>query len=321
MLARSGEVDVVVPVLLQRSASPEVAVAVRDAVAGLRRDQVPVPVYVCWVAPRAADPHASLLQEAGVPCFAWPERTARAAGTAVRCGLRVGHGSAAGPGAGPDARPLRRARLGPPGLLAAEAARDLLVAAGITVIETVRCQSPQGAAAAADRLGYPAVVKVDHPRLTHKSDVGGVRLGLADRAAVQAAATGLLALADGAAVLVQHQHQGAELLVGGLRDPEFGPVVLAGLGGVLVETWRDVQLAVAPVDQAHAAAMLRSLRGAAIFDGLRGRPPVDLGPVAAMIAGVGDLMAGNPEIAELDLNPVLATAAGCTAVDWRIRLS
>jgi acetate---CoA ligase (ADP-forming) len=119
---------------------------------------------------------------------------------------------------------------------------------------------------------------------------------------------------------VQHQHEGVELLVGGLRDPEFGPVVLAGLGGVLVETWRDVQLAVAPVDQAHAAAMLRSLRGAAIFGGLRGRPPVDRGPVAAMIANVGDLMASNPEIAELDLNPVLATAAGCTAVDWRIRV-
>jgi acetyltransferase len=194
------------------------------------------------------------------------------------------------------------------------------VAAGIPVIETVRCDSPHSAAAAADRLGYPAVVKVDHPGLTHKSDVGGVRLGLAGRAAVQAAATGLLALADGAAVLVQHQHEGAELLVGGLRDPEFGPVVLAGLGGVLVETWRDVQLAVAPVDQAHAAAMLRSLRGAAIFDGLRGRPPVNLGPVAAMIASVSDLMADRPEIAELDLNPVLATAAGCTAVDWRIRI-
>jgi acyl-CoA synthetase (NDP forming) len=333
MLARSGEVDVVVPVLLQRSASPEVAAAVRDAVAGLRRDGVPVPVYVCWVAPRAADPHASLLQDAGVPCFAWPERAARAAGTAVRCGLRVGRGAGATPDAGPR-RPAQRAGLdvpglgvpglgvpglGVPGLLAADAARDLLVAAGIAVIETVRCQSPQSAAAAADRLGYPAVVKVDHPNLTHKSDVGGVRLGLAGRAAVRAAATSLLGLADGAAVLVQHQHEGVELMVGGLRDPEFGPVVLAGFGGVLVETWRDVQFAVAPVDHAHAAAMLRSLRGAALFGGLRGSPPVDLGPVAAMIARVSDLMAGHPEIAELDLNPVLATATACLAVDWRIR--
>jgi acetyltransferase len=344
MLARSGEVDVVVPVLLQRSAAPEVAVAVRDAAAGLRRDGVPVPVYVCWVAPRAADPHTGLLQEAGVPCFAWPERAARAAGTAVRCGRRVGHGPGVTPGAGPARSPTRAGSLrmpagaglgaarsgsggpgapglGVPGLLGAEAARELLVGAGIAVTETVRCQSPQSAAAAADRLGYPVVVKVDHPGLTHKSDVGGVRLGLAGRAAVRAAATGLLALADGAAVLVQHQHEGVELLVGGVRDPEFGPVVLAGLGGVLAETWRDVQLAVAPVDQAHATAMLTSLRSAAIFGGVRGRPPVDLGPVAAVIARVGDLMTGNPEIAELDLNPLLATGTGCAAVDWRIRLS
>ncbi len=316
MLARSGEVDVVVPVLLQRSASPEVAVAVRDAVARLRRDGVPVPVYVCWVAPRTADPHASLLQNAGVPCFAWPERTARAAGTAVRCGLRV----AQGPDAAPP-RPAKRAVLPPSsGLLPATTARDLLADAGIPVAETIRCTSAQAAAAAADRVGYPAVVKVDHPDLTHKSDVGGVRLALADRAAVRAAAADLLRLAEGAAVVVQQQLEGVELLVGGVRDPEFGPMVLAGLGGVLAETWRDVQLAVAPVDRAHATAMLTSLRSADIFSGLRGRPPVDLGPVAAVIACVGDLMAGNPEIAELDLNPVLATGTWCAAADWRIRI-
>ena len=109
---------------------------------------------------------------------------------------------------------------------------------------------PSGAAAAAaDRVGYPAVVKVDHPDLTHKSDVGGVRLGLVGADAVRTAAGDLLALADGAAVLVQHQHQGIELLVGGIRDPEFGAMIVAGFGGVLVEAQRDVQLAVAPVDR------------------------------------------------------------------------
>jgi acetyltransferase len=334
LLARSGEIDVVVPVLLQRSASPEVASAVRDAVARLQADRIPVPVYVCWVAPRSADAHAGLLQEAGIPCFAWPQRTAQAVGVAVRCGVHVREPGRAGGPAGQRPRrrlPLAHMRPRPAlpgrelpsghGLLAAEAARALLVEGGIPVIETVRCGSPEEAAGAADRVGYPAVVKVDHPDLTHKSDVGGVRLGLASAAAARAAASDLLALADGAAVLVQHQHEGIELLIGGIRDPEFGAMIAAGFGGVLVETQRDVQLAVAPVDMGQAAAMLRALRGAAIFGGLRGRAPVDLGPVAALIAAVSELMADNPEIVELDLNPVLVSTSRCTAVDWRIRLS
>ena len=136
MLARSGEVDLVVPVLLQRSASAEVAAAVRDAVARLRADSVPVPVYVCWVAPRSADQHAQVLHEAGVPCFTWPERTAQVAGVAVRCGqgLRAGQeqaprdrargpaagatrGPAAGTARGPGSEPFpaRPGRTGPAG--------------------------------------------------------------------------------------------------------------------------------------------------------------------------------------------------------------
>jgi len=323
LLARSGEVDVVVPVLLQRSASPEVAAAVRDAVARLRADDNTVPVYVCWVAPRSADAHTSLLQEAGIPCFAWPQRTAQAVGAAVRCGVLLRE-------SGDAPAPIRRrtpprtfpghALTAADGLLAAGAARSLLAAAGVPVIETVRCTSPSEAQAAADRLGYPAVAKVDHPELTHKSDAGGVRLGLTSADAVRAAAADLLALADGAAVLVQPQHQGIELLIGGVRDPEFGAMVAAGFGGVLVEAQRDVQLAVAPVDTGQATAMLRALRGAAVLGGLRGSPPVDLGPVADLIAAVSELMADNPQIAELDLNPVLAGPDGCTAVDWRIRV-
>ncbi|MGZ4434802.1 MAG: acetate--CoA ligase family protein [Trebonia sp.] len=315
LLARSGEIDVVVPVLLQRSASPEVAAAVRDVVARLRDDGVPVPVYVCWVAPRTADAHASLLQEAGVPCFPWPERTARAVGVAVRCGLQAGRPP--GPAASPPPSPRPAVPVGP-GLLAPDAARELLAAAGVPVIETVLCDSAAMAVSAAARLGYPVVAKVAHPALTHKSDVGGVRLGLFTADAVRSAAADLLALADGAAVLVQPQREGIELVIGGVRDPEFGPVIMTGFGGVLVEARRDVQLAVAPVDEAQAGALLRSLRGAAVFTGLRGSPPVDLAPVAAMIVAVGDLMAGHPEISELDLNPVLVGASASIAVDWRI---
>jgi acetyltransferase len=321
MLARSGEVDVIVPVLLQRSASAEVAVAVRDAVQRLQADAVPVPVYVCWVAPRSADEHARLLNLAGVPCFPWPERTAQVAGVAVRCGLQLEKDGSPRDGARApeDLRapaPLPAAMSN--GLLPSQAARDLLVASGITVIDTVCCRSAASAAAAAECLGYPVVAKVDHPDLVHKSDAGGVRLGLGSGAEVAEAAAELLELAAGASVLVQRQHRGVELLVGGVRDPEFGAMVVAGLGGVLVETQRDVQLAVAPVDTDQARAMLSSLRGAAILGGLRGSPPVHLGFVAETIVAVGDLMVAHPEIAELDLNPVLAGPAGCVAVDWRI---
>jgi len=304
-----------------------------------------------------------VLREAGVPCCAWPERTARAVGTAVRCGGRMlqsmpDAGSAVEgdvPGAGAlvrdgvpgAAEPVRddvpgaaaradhrlperyavirhaprsapRWELPAHGLVDAQVARELLVSAGIPVIKTVRCRSAETAVAAAGRVGYPVVAKVDHPELTHKSDVGGVRLGLDDEAAVRAAVADLLGLAEGAGVLLQRQHEGFELLVGGLRDREFGPVVMAGLGGVLVEAWRDIQMAVAPVGEAEAVALLRSLRGAAIFSGLRGSPPVDLAPVADVIVRISDLMVGNPNIAELDLNPVLAGATGCVAVDWRV---
>jgi acyl-CoA synthetase (NDP forming) len=341
LLARSGEVDVVVPVLLQRSASAEVATSVRDAVERLRADSVPVPVYVCWVAPRSADEYAQVLHEAGVPCFTWPERTAQVAGVAVRCGQGLRPEEDQAPrdvaGAPEDFRaPQRRRQVhripqpamarppaplpaaAPNGFLPVQAARDLLVATGIPVIETVRCRSAASAAAAAECLGYPVVAKVDHPDLVHKSDAGGVRLGLASGEEVAEAAAELLGLGAGASVLVQHQHRGVELLVGGVRDPEFGPMVMAGFGGVLVEAQRDVQLAVAPVDAGQARAMLSSLRGAALLGGLRGSPPVHLGFVAETVVAVGDLMVAYPEIAELDLNPVLAGPDGCVAVDWRI---
>ncbi|MGP7997519.1 MAG: acetate--CoA ligase family protein [Streptosporangiaceae bacterium] len=336
MLARSGEVDAVVPVLLQRSASADVAAAVRDAVARLRADAVPVPVYVCWVAPRSAEEHADVLRDAGIPVFAWPGRTADAVGAAVRCGQQIFYrvGAGDGTGASGDPHPAERlaratrtprlaaalrgaARTGD-GLLGSEAARSLLAEAGIPVIRTVRCCGADTAAVAAERLGYPAVVKVDHPELTHKSDAGGVRLNLTSAADVVGAAQEMLGLAHGAAVLVQHQHEGIEVVVGGVRDPEFGAMVLAGLGGVLVETLRDVQLRVAPVDEAQALAMLESLRGAAVFGGLRGQPAVDVAAVADVIMRVSELIDGYPEIAELDLNPVLADGTGCVAVDWRI---
>ncbi|MDT7803439.1 MAG: hypothetical protein QOI78_6872 [Actinomycetota bacterium] len=314
-LARSGEVDAVVPVLLQRSASDErVAEGIRAAVERLRSDGVQVPVYVCWVAPRTSRPNADLLQQAGVPCFEWPERTARALGHAARYGesrARVRPPGVAGEAARASAGLV-------PGWLDVDVAAGVLASAGIQTVPGRICGSAAEAEAAADDLGYPAVAKVLHPTLVHKTDARGVRLDLRDRRAVHAAALDLLSLAPGAAVLVQRQVTGIEVIVGGLRDPQFGPTALVGLGGIFVEAIDDIALGLAPLSHETARGLLTRLRGYPLLTGARGAEPVDLDALAAVITSVGELLAAGPGIAELDLNPVLAGPDGCLAVDWRI---
>jgi hypothetical protein len=181
------------------------------------------------------------------------------------------------------------------------------------------CDTAEEALAAADNMGYPIVAKVDHPELPHKSDVGGVRLGLTDSEAVAAAAEDLLALAPGARVLVQREGAGIEVVVGGIRDGQFGPAVLVGLGGVLVEVLDDVALALAPLSAAEAADLLARLRGYPLLRGARGREPVNIAALARLVSRVGDLLVRAPEIAELDLNPVLCGAAGYVVADWRVK--
>jgi len=198
---------------------------------------------------------------------------------------------------------------------------DLLGAAGLPVVQSVRADTPDAAVAAADELGYPVVVKVDAAGHAHKSDIGGVRVGLADADAVRAAATDLLALelpteAVRRGVLVAEMIEGGvELIVGMERDEQFGPTVLVGLGGVLTEVLDDVALRLAPVPRAEAGEMLDGLRGAPLLGGFRGQPAVDRDAVCDLIVAVGRLAAARPEIVELDLNPVIATAAGATIVD------
>jgi acetyltransferase len=203
-------------------------------------------------------------------------------------------------------------------LLDADLGASLLREAGIATVESVVCATAAEAVPAADRLGYPIVAKVLHPSILHKSDGGGVRLGLTDGAAVQAAAEHLLGLAPGARVLVQRQVTGIEVVVGGLRDPHFGPVVMVGLGGVLVEVLGDVAFGLAPLAPDEARRLIAGLRGHAALTGARGAEPADLGALAAVVSAAADLLCAAPEIAELDLNPLLATARGCVAVDWRI---
>jgi acyl-CoA synthetase (NDP forming) len=180
----------------------------------------------------------------------------------------------------------------------------------------------EDAPGAAACVGFPCVMKVVSPDILHKSERGGVVLGIQNEADAVAAFRAIRRKAGGAAfsgVILYPQIRGAqEVLVGVSRDPQFGPVVAFGLGGIYTELLRDVALRVAPVDEDEALEMIRSLKGYRILAGARGQTACDLDALARMIARVSDLPLRYPEIAEIDLNPVFASSAGAVAGDARI---
>ncbi len=204
---------------------------------------------------------------------------------------------------------------------------QLLAQAGLPMVHAQPVSDPAGAVAAAEAIGFPVVLKLDATTLAHKTELGGVRLGLADAAAVRLAAQELLALGRSPAIglrglLVEPQAQaGVELIVGLKRDEQFGPIALAGLGGVFAEALDDVALELAPLTRAAAGAMLGRLRGARILDGARGRPAVNRAALVDLIVALGRLGWERPDLLEVDLNPVIATEAGVLAVDALVVLA
>lgn len=217
------------------------------------------------------------------------------------------------------ARAAGRTRLGE-----AEAKR-LLADAGVAVPAFREVATADAAVEAAEELGFPVVAKVASPAVAHKSEWGGgagVALGLDDSAAVREAARRILDVAadEGieAGVIVEAAADldaGTEVIVGGVRKPAFGPTVLVGLGGVFAEVLGDVSHRLAPVNRREARSMVDELQGAPLLSGARGRPPADLDALADVVVAVGDLLDRRGELAEIDVNPVLATAEGAVALD------
>ena len=232
----------------------------------------------------------------------------------------------------PSAAPSPRSRAGASGTLSNTEAMQLLREFGVPLAQTIAVKDAAAAVTAADRLGYPVVLKIDSPDIAHKTDVGGVRVGCPDPAAVRGAFREMLvevgrrvptARLDGA--LVQRMIAGGrEMILGVKTDPLFGPAVLCGFGGIFVEQLRDVSLRVPPIGPADAAAMIAELRGAAILSGARGRAPADTGALADAIVGVAALAeAHRQSLRALDINPllVLDDGHGVVAVDWLIELA
>ena len=203
-------------------------------------------------------------------------------------------------------------------------AKALLARYGIPVTTEQLTHSREAAATAATALGYPVALKIDAADLQHKTEVGGVRLNLPDAAAVREAYDAMLVAVQELApqasvngVLVQPMvGAGLEIVVGGRVDAQFGPLIVVGLGGVLVELMRDTVTRLAPVNQQEALDMLKSLKGAAVLAGFRGQAPVDLTQLALLVVRLSEFLADQAdEVVEVDVNPVICSPAGLFAVD------
>jgi len=197
----------------------------------------------------------------------------------------------------------------------------LLEAYGLPVAPQAVCATAAAAVAAAGRIGYPVALKAVGAAIVHKTEAGGVVLNLGDAAAVEAAVADMQARLGGdlEAVLVQRMTRGeAELIIGVSHDEQFGPMVVVGAGGILVELLQDVAMAPAPLSAATAAALLGRLKVAALLRGIRGRPALDIAAVVDTVVRVGWLAHDlRGRLRELDINPLMVGAAGCTIVDAR----
>ena len=200
--------------------------------------------------------------------------------------------------------------------LSESAALGLLYAYDITVVDTLPARSPDEAERAAERIGYPVAVKTAVPGISHKSDVGGVRLGVVDPLELREAYRDLAERLGPDVTIAAMAPPGVEVALGVVRDPTFGPLVVVAAGGVLVELIHDRKLALPPIDEDAARRLIDGLAMRPLLDGVRGAPPSDVDALARAVSRLSVLAVELGDvIAELDVNPVIVSPSGCVAVD------
>jgi acetyl-CoA synthetase (ADP-forming) len=298
--------------------------AKRTKLIGEAAQAVDKPVMIVFTPGAAADAPREAMREIGQFYFDRPEDALRVLALIAEHDTR----RAAPPSSATRPADLPSPELTGTGVLAAGEVIRLLQAYGIPVAREATAATPEAAAAAAPRIGFPVVLKALSRDIAHKSDVGAVRLGLASPDEVGAAAREMAAALARSAprarlegFVVQETVRGeAEVIVGARRDPQFGPMVLVGLGGVAVEILQDVTLAPAPVSAARARVMLGSLAAAPLFTGARGRPPLDVDAIAEVVSRLSWLAADlGPRLVDFEVNPLIVRrqGEGAVAVDRR----
>lgn len=206
--------------------------------------------------------------------------------------------------------------------------KELLHKAGIPVVDTRLARTKREAVSISKQMGFPVVLKISSPDVIHKSDAGGVKLGPANATQVGKAYSEIVSSIKQAypeaeihGLSVQRMAgPGVEVIIGMSKDPQFGPVLMFGLGGILVEVLKDVSFRIVPVSERDARDMIREIKGYPILEGYRGQKPVSIAALEKLIVRVSEFAENNPHIAELDLNPVFAYPDKAIAVDARVVL-
>jgi len=295
------------------------------------------PVLASWMGGARVAAGVDILNRAGIPTFEFPDAAARSFCEMGRFAdnLRALYETPV-PRSGDDGNPavvgaiIEAARAEKRTLLDEAEAKEVLAAYGIPVVPTRVARDREEAIAVARAIGFPVAVKIWSRVITHKTDVGGVKLRLADEAAVARAFDEIRASVltrNGAdaflGVTVQpmvDRSAGCELILGSTVDRQLGPVMMFGAGGELVEVLRDRALALPPLTTALARRLIDETRIARALRGVRGRPAADLAGLASLLVRFGDLIAAERRIREIDVNPLLATPTGAIALDARVVL-
>lgn len=281
------------------------------------------PLIVAWMHGDPGGP--PLLRERGIPCMRDPAAAVAAAHALVSHARGQRRGGRREPRPAAAAAALAGAARG---VLSEWRSREVVAAAGVPVAAGALAADADAAVAAAEKLGYPVVLKVDSPDLAHKTEAGAVATGLGDADAVRAAFAETVGNARRAAPqadiagcgVYETAPDGAETIAGIVRDPVFGPVVLVGMGGVFAEALDDTALGVPPLDGESARAMIERLRGYPLLAGARGRPAVDVAAAADVLLALSDLALACPDVAELDINPLRVLPRGAVALDALVRV-
>ncbi|MEK7474386.1 MAG: bifunctional acetate--CoA ligase family protein/GNAT family N-acetyltransferase [Candidatus Coatesbacteria bacterium] len=295
------------------------------------------PVLASWMGGPDVAAGEAILTAANIPTFAAPDVAARAFRYMWEYSDNLNHiyetpqlpKEEAGVDRKGAAKIIAAAAAAGRSLLTEAEAKDLLATYGIPVARTIVATTPDAAVAAAEKIGYPVVLKLNSETVTHKTDVGGVQLNLVTpegvRRAWDAIEAGVTAKAGKAAfqgVTVQPhvRMEGYEIILGSSVDSQFGPVVLFGTGGQLVEVFRDRALGLPPLTTTLARQMMTQTRIFSAFKGVRGRKPVDLPALEQLMVMFSHLVVENRRIKEIDVNPLLVSADGIVALDARVLL-